>query len=163
MFKSAWIVPTIFSFTSTKGTYLSSPTGLQINVGSASSGQGTAIQSSSHTEHGSFNAATRDYNIAYVVLSQALTYSSNIQPIALPDASYQLPDNTQATVSGFGGTSVLSQFSSSVLKYVNVPVQSSSTCNNYYPVMTSRMLCAGLVSGQQGPCPVRVMLFVSKF
>lgn len=57
--------------------------------------------------HPSFNDYTYDYDIAVLELDSPVSFTKEIQPICLPDASHEFPAGKEIWVTGWGATQEL--------------------------------------------------------
>lgn len=128
---------------------------------SLSSG-GERLQVAAVYPHPSYNWQTNDYDVALLRLARP-TSATEIAVIGSSASELALDDTgADAVTSGWGTTSSGGSISTS-LRYVHVPVQSSTTCSNaYYPGFTdggsileyhsSNMICAGPLAGGKDSC-----------
>lgn len=96
----------------------------------------------------------QDFALLRMVTKIDWNANPNIRPVCLPDASAGDYDQTLATTTGWGRTS-LSGTKSNVLLEANVKVITDSECQQrfYFSGITSNMLCAEDASGNGGSNP----------
>ncbi|XP_017476405.1 PREDICTED: trypsin-1-like [Rhagoletis zephyria] len=119
---------------------------------SRSSHEGVLVDASAVHYDPRFNMATMDYDIGLVRLASGLTFSSKIQPIALPTEGELVLDGDVALVAGWGFTTPQGS-GSYLLRYARVPIVNQAVCNrqlNEY--LTDRMICAGYAKGGIDAC-----------
>lgn len=76
---------------------------LAVRVGSSRHrSDGSVIKLNRVVEHKRWNSRDLDYDFALLELAQSLTYSDQIQQVALPKASTKIADGTKSLVSGWG-------------------------------------------------------------
>ena len=107
--------------------------------------------------HPEYNQATYANDIALIVLSQPLDWSTHhhIRPVCLPprgteDRAY---DGKIGVATGWGKTHVDGSLAAK-LQEVGVSVYTQVTCRNSYSAgkIEDTMLCAGLVAGKKDAC-----------
>jgi secreted trypsin-like serine protease len=105
-----------------------------------------------------WNPTTFNGDIALLQLTSPLTFSNNVQPIALPvnqDPSTWPAAGTAAQISGWGSTSI-GGTSSDPLLAANVSILSGpndNTCGSYGSLFTSfDKICAGVIGGGIDTC-----------
>lgn len=110
------------------------------------------------TVNPSWNPTTFNGDIALLQLASPLTFSTNVQPVALPltqDPTTWPAAGTVAQISGWGSTSFGGGFSDSLLA-ANVSVLSGpndNTCGSYGSSFTSLdNICAGAIGGGLDTC-----------
>lgn len=113
--------------------------------------------------HPSYDPRGNDWDVALLRLGSP-TSAPEIAPIGTTASEQALDDaGTVATAAGWGVTSYPSATPSTQLRFVQVPIQSSSTCTSSYPpgfadsygpleYHGSNMLCAGSLSGGKDTC-----------
>lgn len=113
--------------------------------------------------HPSYRASGNDWDIALLRLA-APTSAPEIAIIGTSASEQALDDaGTTATAAGWGVTTYPSATPSAALRFVQVPVQPSSTCTTSYPpgfadsygpleYHASNMLCAGSLAGGKDTC-----------
>jgi len=122
----------------------------------ASNGQQTA-KALKTVFHPAYNPDTTMNDIAVVVLASPINFTSTVQPACLPAPEEQVPDNTEATVAGWGLTREGGYDTSSILMQVGVPVISSRQCSSNYKsasieIDSDAMICAGYSQGGKDAC-----------
>ncbi|XP_060702779.1 suppressor of tumorigenicity 14 protein-like [Hemiscyllium ocellatum] len=102
--------------------------------------------------HESYSPQTFDNDIALLELSSPVTFSSVIQPICLPVASHNFPVGKTVTVTGWGRLKEGGP-EATVLQQADLRIIKNQVCNKFLStVVTSRMLCAGFLSGGIDAC-----------
>ncbi|CAK6957913.1 ST14 transmembrane serine protease matriptase a [Scomber scombrus] len=102
--------------------------------------------------HPNYNAYTYDNDIALMELDSPVTYSDYIQPICLPAAQHDFPAGNTVWITGWGATRE-GGFAATVLQKAQVRIINRSVCNTLMGgQITSRMLCAGVLSGGVDAC-----------
>ena len=105
--------------------------------------------------HPSYNSSTLDNDVALMKLSSPVTLNARVQTIPLVNAPADdslVANGILATVTGWGATSEGGS-SSSVLRKVQVPIVSNTTCNSAYGGgITANMICAGYSAGGKDSC-----------
>ena len=106
-------------------------------------------RSLTYTMHPQYNSATSDYDIAMLTLTQALTFGAAVSAVSLPASGSTPATGAVTTVSGWGTTTQGGSIPN-ILRYVNVPIVSASTCQASYgaSAITARMICAGYAAGK---------------
>ncbi|XP_017007944.2 trypsin beta-like [Drosophila takahashii] len=103
---------------------------------------GDLISVASKTAHEDYDSSTLDNDIGLIELSQALTFSSYIQPIAV--ATSDPEDGEDAIVSGWGSQLPGTSINSLHLRAVPVKTISETACRSAYGNrITANMFCAG--------------------
>lgn len=125
---------------------------------------GTAIVNSGGTvvgirrivSHPKFNPTTMDYDIAVAILSRCLSYGPTINKIKLAQANRDLPTGTHVNATGWGTTYPGNLVLPMHLKSVDLLIIAQAKCTKCYgrSVITSRMMCAGYLSGGKDTCQV---------
>ena len=104
------------------------------------------------TVHPSYNPGTMDYDFAVVELNTRSAFKPiriNTRELAISDTPGQM---TVATAAGWGATSENGSLPSRLRK-VALPLVTKRLCDTSYPgKISSRMLCAGYVSGGRDAC-----------
>ncbi|KAM7412695.1 hypothetical protein PAMA_020193 [Pampus argenteus] len=102
--------------------------------------------------HPNYNEYSFDNDIALMELDSPVTYSDYIRPICLPAAQHVFPSGNTVWISGWGATRE-GGFAASVLQKAQVRIINSTVCNNLMAGrVTSRMFCAGVLSGGIDAC-----------
>lgn len=112
--------------------------------------------------HGSYSAATTDYDAAVLTVGSDLFTGSptaTIAPLAPPPSGGRPADGTLVAVSGWGDTTLQDQTISLLPNYpvdlrgVETHVVSQRSCNRAYGgQITDRMICAGEALGGKDAC-----------
>ncbi|XP_031625873.1 trypsin-1-like isoform X3 [Contarinia nasturtii] len=128
---------------------------LSVRVGSTNlNSGGTIISVKRIHQHEEYNARTLNNDFSLLELAESLTYTDQIQPIALAAANTIIKDGTMAMVSGWGATHT--NESNEVLRAAFVPIVNRSQCRRAYGGgITFRMICAGYEAGKKDSCQVR--------
>ncbi|XP_071352984.1 ST14 transmembrane serine protease matriptase a [Trachinotus anak] len=102
--------------------------------------------------HPNYNAYTFDNDIALMELDSPVTYSDYIRPICLPSPQHDFPAGNTVWITGWGATRE-GGFAATVLQKAQVRIINHSVCNNLMGgQITSRMLCAGVLTGGVDAC-----------
>nr|XP_046245751.1 ST14 transmembrane serine protease matriptase a [Scatophagus argus] len=102
--------------------------------------------------HPNYNHYTYDNDIALMELDSPVTYSDYIRPICLPAAQHDFPAGNTVWITGWGATRE-GGFAATVLQKAQVRIINHSVCNDLMAgQLTSRMLCAGILSGGVDAC-----------
>uniref|UniRef100_A0A4W3H281 ST14 transmembrane serine protease matriptase n=1 Tax=Callorhinchus milii TaxID=7868 RepID=A0A4W3H281_CALMI len=102
--------------------------------------------------HESYNQYTFNNDIALLELDSSVPFSSVIRPICLPDQTHRFPVGKATWVSGWGARAENGE-SSSVLQKAELRILNSTTCNRLLSsTVTSKMICAGYLSGGIDAC-----------
>ncbi|GAB5576424.1 transmembrane protease serine 7 isoform X1 [Prionailurus iriomotensis] len=106
--------------------------------------------------HEYYNSQTFDYDIALLQLSTAWpeTLKQLIQPICIPPAGQKVRGGEKCWVTGWGRRHEAGQ--------AEVELIDQTLCVSTYGIITSRMLCAGVMSGKRDACreEIRVDLYL---
>ncbi|KAI3354045.1 hypothetical protein L3Q82_018600 [Scortum barcoo] len=98
------------------------------------------------------NTPTTMNDIALMELDGPVTYSDHIRPVCLPAAQHDFPAGNTVWITGWGATRE-GGFAAPVLQKAQVRIINDSVCNNLMGgQITSRMLCAGVLSGGIDAC-----------
>ena len=102
-------------------------------------------------QHPQYNSGTLQNDISILELSEAvsLTDHPNIKPVCIPEAGATFPG--EAVVSGWGTTSSGGHLTAS-LNEVGVTVFPDGECGSMNSLMSSDMICAGLMAGGKDSC-----------
>ncbi|KAI4459621.1 polyserase-related [Holotrichia oblita] len=138
-------------------------TQLSIRAGSAVLHSGGVVSAvTTINQNPSYNRSTLDYDISVLFLTSILTYTTAIQPTALPLFGQVVPVNATAVITGWGITAENGTYLSTSLQGVQLLTISQASCRAVYGTLTvtDRMLCASYVgrdfcSGDTGG-PLRV-------
>ncbi|XP_067909861.1 suppressor of tumorigenicity 14 protein homolog [Heterodontus francisci] len=102
--------------------------------------------------HESYNQQTFDNDIALLELASPVTFTSVIQPICLPDATHNFPVGKSTWITGWGKLKE-DGADAKVLQKAELRIVKRQVCNTLLSsVVTSRMLCAGYLSGGIDAC-----------
>ncbi|XP_069577089.1 ST14 transmembrane serine protease matriptase a [Brachyistius frenatus] len=102
--------------------------------------------------HPNYNAHNFDNDIALMELDSPVTYSDYIRPICLPAPQHNFPTSHTVWITGWGATRE-GGFAATVLQKAQVRIINHSVCNDLMGgQITSRMLCAGVLSGGVDAC-----------
>ncbi|KAJ8267761.1 hypothetical protein COCON_G00129330 [Conger conger] len=107
------------------------------------------IRSSRVIRHPSYDSWNINNDIMLIKLSEPATFSSAVQPVALPTSC--APAGTMCTVSGWGDT--MTSNDGTRLQCLEIPILSDDDCKSAYPGMiTPAMFCAGYLQGGKDSC-----------
>ncbi|XP_044060073.1 ST14 transmembrane serine protease matriptase a [Siniperca chuatsi] len=102
--------------------------------------------------HPNYNAYTFDNDIALMELESPVTYSDYIRPICLPSPQHDFPVGSTVWITGWGATRE-GGFAATVLQKAQVRIINHTVCNDLMGgQITSRMLCAGVLTGGVDAC-----------
>ncbi|XP_028430206.1 ST14 transmembrane serine protease matriptase a isoform X2 [Perca flavescens] len=102
--------------------------------------------------HPNYNKFTFDNDIALMELDIPVTYSDYIKPICLPAPQHDFPVGSTVWITGWGATRE-GGFAAKVLQKAQVRIINQTVCNSLMGgEITSRMLCAGVLSGGVDAC-----------
>ncbi|XP_041651915.1 ST14 transmembrane serine protease matriptase a [Cheilinus undulatus] len=102
--------------------------------------------------HPNYNAYTFDNDIALMELDSPINYSEHIQPICLPAAQHDFQTGSNVWITGWGATRE-GGFAATVLQKAQVRIINHSVCDTLLGgQLTSRMTCAGVLSGGVDAC-----------
>ncbi|KAF5923945.1 hypothetical protein HPG69_010376, partial [Diceros bicornis minor] len=104
--------------------------------------------------HEYYNSQTFDYDIALLQLSITWpeTLKQLIQPICIPPAGQKVHSGEKCWVTGWGRRQESDNKGSPVLQQAEVELVDQTLCVSTYGIITSRMLCAGVMSGKRDAC-----------
>uniref|UniRef100_I3N8B1 Transmembrane protease serine 7 n=1 Tax=Ictidomys tridecemlineatus TaxID=43179 RepID=I3N8B1_ICTTR len=104
--------------------------------------------------HEYYNSQTFDYDIALLQLSVAWpeTLKQLIQPICIPPVGQKVRSGEKCWVTGWGRRHEADSKGSPVLQQAEVELIDQTLCVSTYGIITSRMLCAGVMSGKRDAC-----------
>ncbi|CAH1778260.1 unnamed protein product [Owenia fusiformis] len=94
-----------------------------------------------------------DNDIAIVKLERRVSYTNEIRPVCLPDATPK--SKTVCVVTGWGVTQEPDEPSRETLRQVKLPILKTSDCNKrhrYNGAITKNMFCAGYFMGDHDTC-----------
>ncbi|XP_023207560.1 suppressor of tumorigenicity 14 protein-like [Xiphophorus maculatus] len=102
--------------------------------------------------HPNYNPNTFDNDIALMELDTPIEYSDYIQPICLPTADYKIPAGQNVWITGWGATRE-GGTAAKTLQKASVRIINHNECNKLMSFrLTSRMLCAGVLTGGVDAC-----------
>ncbi|XP_078088023.1 suppressor of tumorigenicity 14 protein homolog [Mustelus asterias] len=102
--------------------------------------------------HEQFNNITMDYDIALIELSEPVAYNNYIQPVCLPSALHVFAANRKCYITGWGLVQEKGHLPT-ILQKAEVRIINQTTCINFIGnIVSSRMLCAGYLTGQVDAC-----------
>lgn len=107
--------------------------------------------------HPQYDPDTTQNDIAVIVLAQPIKFTNAAQPVCLPAAGEIAPDNTVATVAGWGLTAEGGDDVSQFLNQVGVPIVNPQSCASQYrsqgvQIVPQEMICAGFSQGGKDSC-----------
>ncbi|XP_048836939.1 ST14 transmembrane serine protease matriptase a [Brienomyrus brachyistius] len=103
-------------------------------------------------QHPNYNPYTYDFDIALMQLDSPVTFSQYIMPVCLPNPAHDFPVGKSVWVTGWGTTQEAGRLAQ-VLQKAEVRIINSTVCNQLMAnQITSRMLCAGVLSGGVDAC-----------
>ncbi|TNN88878.1 Transmembrane protease serine 7 [Liparis tanakae] len=104
--------------------------------------------------HEYYNAYTFDYDIALLQLKKPWppSLSPLVQPVCLPPSSHTVTGSHRCIVTGWGYRSEDDKVLPSLLQKAEVSLLSQTDCKKSYGPVSSRMLCAGVASGERDAC-----------
>ncbi|KAM8820342.1 trypsin II-P29-like [Eudromia elegans] len=101
--------------------------------------------------HPKYSSSTLNNDIMLIKLASAVTYSADIQPIALPTACAKA--GTECLISGWGNTLSSGSNYPEILQCLKAPILSDQACQAAYPgEITSNMVCVGFLEGGKDSC-----------
>ncbi|XP_028275698.1 ST14 transmembrane serine protease matriptase a [Parambassis ranga] len=102
--------------------------------------------------HPNYNHYTYDNDIALMELDSPVTYSEYIRPVCLPAPQHDFPSSSTVWITGWGATREGGS-AATVLQKAQVRIINHSVCNDLMSgQITSRMLCAGVLTGGVDAC-----------
>ncbi|XP_041437458.1 transmembrane protease serine 2 [Xenopus laevis] len=104
--------------------------------------------------HPGYKSYNHDNDIALMILTDEITFGYTTQPVCLPNSGMFWEADTSCWISGWGST-FEGGYSSTDLKYADVPLIDSAKCNKYNMYngrITSSMMCAGYIYGGVDTC-----------
>ncbi|KAM9733306.1 LOW QUALITY PROTEIN: ST14 transmembrane serine protease matriptase a [Menidia menidia] len=102
--------------------------------------------------HPYYNSFSFDNDIALMELDSPVSYSNFIRPICLPSAHHDFPPSETVWITGWGATRE-GGYAANILQKAQVRIINHSVCNELMGGgITSRMLCAGVLSGGVDAC-----------
>lgn len=105
--------------------------------------------------HESYNDETNNYDITLLKLTQPVEFSTQIQPVCLPDHDKTFPAGTRCWTTGYGTTEEGGGQGSPNLMEVSVDIIDTADCNRktvYAGRVTHYMICAGTLEGGRDSC-----------
>ncbi|XP_008845207.2 transmembrane protease serine 7 [Nannospalax galili] len=137
------------------GNRLSDPTPWTAHLGMSVQGNAKFVSPVRRiVVHEYYNSQTFDYDIALLQLSVAWpeTMKQLIQPICIPPAGQKVHSWEKCWVTGWGRRHETDNKGSPVLQQAEVELIDQTVCVSTYGIITSRMLCAGVMSGNRDAC-----------
>ncbi|KAJ9590567.1 hypothetical protein L9F63_016399, partial [Diploptera punctata] len=116
------------------------------------SSKGITRQISKMIVHPQYDSWSFDYDIALIKVKQPFNFTDKVNAVELPAQNWHPHSNTIATVSGWGVINYSTKEMSNVLRKVDVHILSPGVCNEKYPTITARMLCAGDLENSKDSC-----------
>ncbi|KAM4628334.1 ST14 transmembrane serine protease matriptase a [Polymixia lowei] len=102
--------------------------------------------------HPNYSDATFDNDIALMELDTPVSYSDYIRPICLPAAQHLFSTGSSVWITGWGATRE-GGYAATVLQKAQVRIINSTVCDRLMGgQITSRMMCAGVLSGGVDAC-----------
>ncbi|XP_069390707.1 ST14 transmembrane serine protease matriptase a [Paralichthys olivaceus] len=102
--------------------------------------------------HPNYNEFTFDNDIALMELDSPVTLSDYIRPICLPSPQHDFPTGNTVWITGWGATRE-GGFAAPVLQKAQVRIINQTVCDKLMGgQLTSRMLCAGVLTGGVDAC-----------
>ncbi|CAN9511627.1 unnamed protein product [Ophioblennius macclurei] len=102
--------------------------------------------------HPNYNDYTFDNDIALMELDRPVAFTDYIQPVCLPAAQHHFSPGNTVWITGWGATRE-GGFAATVLQKAQVRLINQTVCNQLMGgQVTSRMLCAGVLSGGVDAC-----------
>ncbi|XP_054984167.1 transmembrane protease serine 2 [Sorex araneus] len=104
--------------------------------------------------HPSYDATTKNNDIALMKLQTPLALSDRVKPVCLPNPGLELQPAQVCWISGWGATSEKGK-TSDLLNAAEVRLIEARRCNSrhvYNGLVTPAMLCAGYLQGQVDSC-----------
>ncbi|XP_069744643.1 transmembrane protease serine 7 isoform X4 [Narcine bancroftii] len=104
--------------------------------------------------HEYYNGRNYDYDISLLKLKTPWPDRSTltIQPICVPSLAQIIPNGERCWVTGWGQKQEKDNSDPTVLQQAEVEIINQSLCRSTYGLITPRMLCAGLLSGEKDAC-----------
>ncbi|XP_023131890.2 transmembrane protease serine 7 [Amphiprion ocellaris] len=105
-----------------------------------------------HEYYNAYNAF--DYDIALLQLKKSWppSLSPLVQPVCLPSSSHTVTESHRCWVTGWGYRSEDNKVLPSVLQEAEVSILSQNDCKKIHSLVSPRMLCAGVPSGERDAC-----------
>ena len=110
----------------------------------------------SHKIHPDFDQSKLRNDVCLVLLKKELPYGPNVQPICLPDESFELIDDEEVYIAGWGSKSVSGGLESN-LRSAQLNIKSFEICSKNYgkdgmELNKEAQFCASTNDGGVGPC-----------
>lgn len=122
---------------------------------------GVSVSLETYYQHPKFNSWSMDYDISILHFASALSFSTSVGSVPLPAPNQAFTADTQAIVTGWGGTSEGAYYLPWLLRGAKIPLVSREDCKAVYRgyKITDRMICAGFLEGGKDFCQVRSIVF----
>ncbi|KAM9333600.1 transmembrane protease serine 7 [Pholidichthys leucotaenia] len=149
---SDWLISAAHCFSKQR---LSDPRYWKAHLGMLAQGNAKYVADIQHiVVHEYYNAYTFDYDIALLRLKKPWppSLSPLVQPVCLPPSSHMVTKSHRCLVTGWGYQQEDDKVLPSVLQKAEVSVMSQSECRRRYGLVSPRMLCAGVPSGERDAC-----------
>lgn len=109
------------------------------------------------TPHPNYDKTRHILDIMVLKLDKALTFNDQVQPIQLPRSGFEVPENEDLMVSGWGKISYHAPDPSFDLLAVTVPNRNAEVCINAYRTISIELdaeviICAGSPQGGKDAC-----------
>ena len=110
----------------------------------------------SHKTHPDFDQSKLRNDVCLVLLKKKLPYGPNVQPICLPDASFELVDDEKIYLAGWGSKSVSGALENT-LRSAQLNVTPFGKCSAAYgkdgmELASEGQFCGSTNDGGVGPC-----------
>ncbi|KAM4904633.1 suppressor of tumorigenicity 14 protein-like [Sylvia borin] len=153
---SRWLVSAAHCFLDSGSVRYSVPMGWRAYMGSHTINEKSnrvAVRSITRIlVHPQYDQSTSDYDIALLEMETPVLFDELVQPICLPSTSRVFLYGTVCYVTGWGAIKENSHLAKT-LQEARVRMINQSVCNKLYDdLITSRMLCAGNLSGGVDAC-----------
>ncbi|KAK9402253.1 TMPRSS7: Transmembrane protease serine 7 [Crotalus adamanteus] len=104
--------------------------------------------------HEYYNSQNYDYDIALLQLSTPWleTMRWSVGPICLPPIMHNVYPGEKCWVTGWGQKQETNDDTPAILQKAEVEIVDQTVCHSTYGLITSRMLCAGIMSGKRDSC-----------
>ncbi|XP_034269275.1 transmembrane protease serine 7 isoform X2 [Pantherophis guttatus] len=104
--------------------------------------------------HEYYNSQNYDYDIALLQLSTPWleTMRWSVGPICLPPTIHNVHPGEKCWVTGWGQKQETNDDTPAILQKAEVEIVDQTVCHSTYGLITSRMLCAGIMSGKRDSC-----------
>ncbi|XP_062479958.1 transmembrane protease serine 7 isoform X3 [Pezoporus occidentalis] len=147
-----WLVSAAHCF---QGSKLADPRAWSAHLGMQTQGHAKFVSAVRRiVVHEYYNSRNYDYDIALLQLSKPWpdTMSHVIQPICVPPFSHVARSGDKCWITGWGQKQEADDEGSAVLQKAEVKIIDQTVCHSTYGIITSRMFCAGLMSGKRDGC-----------